>query len=117
MLEFSSLLMASIVLYAHRRGDTVMHDAWLALLCSSLIHHASGYKYGWLEQLDRILCKANSVLCASRNWPLVTPQHAAVWGLGVYMVVIYYGGYAERHKLVHASIHAAASAVALLSTI
>lgn len=114
MLEFTSLLLAAPVVYAQLVGDTLMHTSWLALLCTSLLHHASrGRLDRSVGRIDRGLCVLNAIICGSRLWPVTDSTSAACWVAGAYIVYVYYvSGAARRSNAVHVSIHVTASLIA-----
>ena len=117
MLEFTSLLLAAPVVYAQLVGDTLMHTSWLALLCTSLLHHASrGRLASSVGRLDRILCVVNSFICGSRLWPVTNRSEVACWMAGAFIVYTYHvSGVARRIKAVHMSIHVTAALVACMA--
>lgn len=114
MLEFTSLFLALPVVHAHGRHDTVMHTSLLGLLCTSVLHHASGRKYDrTVGRVDRILCVANALLCFARLWPFPQKRDVLCLGLGAYISYVYYGKLAKKSKSVHASMHACAAIINL----
>ena len=79
-LEYSSLFLSVIVLYAYHMQDTLMHTMWLALLCTSLIHHAGKYKNETLGKVDRTICHINGAVCVynTLKYIFVFPLQAAI---------------------------------------
>lgn len=113
MLEFSSLQLALIIVWAHLQGDTAMLIVWLCTLCSSLIHHASAHKR---EFVDHRLCELSAALCASRNIPVSSLQRAANFALGGYIFYVHrVARLHKKSKLVHVTIHTTATIVAVTS--
>jgi hypothetical protein len=115
MLHFSALQIACVVFAAHVSRDTLLFSTSLILLCSSLIHHASGYACQHVARVDRALCLVFAAACVFRTIGKSPLIYVTNWSLGLYIAIIYYKlRLHESSKIAHASIHTAASLVGTL---
>jgi hypothetical protein len=117
-LEYSSLSLALIVLFAQYMQDSLMHALWLTQLCTSLIHHASGYASTTLQKIDIALCHINSAVCvyytvvsAIRGYVILLPMVTMNVMLFVHLVNVYHLT-PDRTDEQHNSIHYGATIAA-----
>lgn len=124
MLQYSSLLLSIIVVFAYYKKDTAIHHEWLAVLCTSLINHTTMQVTNGrsvdivVRYLDIFLCHVNSAHCVFR---MVTAPRTVYNGkiiilntiLGIHLVYIYHFGLSTRNDLWHAAIHFIAVIVVL----
>ena len=113
MLEFSSLSLGAVVVTAARAGDTAMHSAWLALTCSSLIHHASGRRRRWVRAVDRALCWTVVATCAHRLRGKSVVKNAVCYGAAALVAAAF--KHRDRHAAIHATMHVLAAGIGVLS--
>lgn len=119
MLQYTSLVLCVIIVDAYYIRDTIIHQQWLAVLCTSLINHTSKYSIKWVGLLDRVLCHSNAAYCVWRMYsaPKVLFNNVLITCncvMGVYIMYIYHiGKLCDRHPLYHGSMHFVSTIIVL----